>query len=92
VCGLNSGGQNFSVAEFLQVLDRVEARLLIGDVDVEIVLFTVFVDRDPPEDQIVVIGRDDRTRFGNRCQTASKRDPGSASNRLIPCLFTKSGS
>ena len=53
-------GLRARVAELGQILDRVEAGLPIGDVDVEIVLLALLVDRDAFEDQVVVVGRRDR--------------------------------
>ena len=50
-------GLGAGVAELLQVLDRVEAGLAIGDVDVEVVLLALLVDRDAFEDQVIVVVR-----------------------------------
>src|SRR5216684_8367872 len=63
------------VAELGEVLDRVEAGLAIGDVDIEIVLLAPFVDRDALEDQIVVVGRRDRRRLEDRVLDAVFRHP-----------------
>src|SRR5207244_3469995 len=56
-------GLRAGIAELLQILDRVEARLAIGNVDVEIVLLALLVDRDAFEDQIVLVVRRDRRRL-----------------------------
>src|SRR5205823_12830074 len=51
------------VAELLQIFDRVQAGLAVGDVDVEVMLLAGLVDRDALEDQIVLVVRRNRRRL-----------------------------
>src|SRR5690242_12193005 len=56
-------GLRAGVTELLQILDRIQAGLAIGDVNVEIMLLTLLVNRDALEDQIVLVVRRDRRRL-----------------------------
>ncbi len=56
-------GLRAGIAELLEILDRVQAGLPVGDVDVEVMLLAVLVDRDAFEDQIVLVVRRDRRRL-----------------------------
>src|ERR1700731_976526 len=51
------------IAELLEVLDRVQASLPIGDMYIEVMLLTLLVDRDALEDQIVLVVRRDWRRL-----------------------------
>src|SRR6202795_1012540 len=45
------------IAELLEVLDRVQASLPIGDMYIEAMLLTLLVDLDAPEDRLVLVFR-----------------------------------
>src|ERR1700733_5646191 len=62
----NGIGLRTGVAELLQIFDCVQAGLAIGDVNVEIMLLTLLVDRDTFEDQIILVIRRDRRRLEDR--------------------------
>src|ERR1700722_3359736 len=62
----NGVGLRTGIAELLQILDRIQAGLTIGDVNVEIMLLALFVDRDAFEDQIILVVRRDRRRLEDR--------------------------
>ena len=55
-------GLRARVAELGQIFDGVQAGLPVGDVNVEVVLLALLVDRDAFEDQVVVVVRRDRRR------------------------------
>ena len=59
-------GLRTGIAELLEVLDRVQAGLPIGDMHVEVMLLALLVDRDAFEDQIVFVVRRDRRRLEYR--------------------------
>jgi hypothetical protein len=63
----NGIGLRAGVAELLEILDRIQAGLTIGDMNVEIVLLAPLVDRDTFEDQVVLVVRRDRRRFEVSC-------------------------
>src|SRR3981081_524332 len=51
------------IAELLEILDRIQACLTIGDMNIEVMLLAALVDRDALEDQIVLVVRRDRRRL-----------------------------
>src|ERR1700748_1448058 len=48
------------ITELLEVLDRVQARLTIGNMHIEIMLLATFIDGDTFEDQVILVVRRDR--------------------------------
>src|SRR4029079_16753953 len=56
-------GLRAGIAELLQIFDRVQTGLPVGDMDVEVMLLAGLVDRDAFEDQIVLVVRRDWRRL-----------------------------